>query len=90
MTTLASLDRLIAEGIVLAGGEHQCAKLGHRWKSIGGRACPFHEEGCGVSQAVHECESCGETDYGDRKGVPGFDFCAGERFNCGGLAEAKP
>lgn len=77
----SDLTRLIAEATVLAGGEHQCAVLGHRWKSIGGRACPFGE-GCGHSQAVHECESCGDVDYGERTGEPGYDFCAGENFNC--------
>lgn len=76
-----SLNRLIAEAAVLAGGEHQCAVLGHRWKSVGGRACPFGD-GCGHSQAVHECESCGDVDYGERPGEPGYDFCAGENFNC--------
>lgn len=83
-----NMDRLIAEAQVLAGGEHQCAKLGHKWKSIGGRACPFHEEGCGnSSQAVFECESCGDVDYGDRAGYPGYDWCAGKGFDCGGHAE---
>jgi hypothetical protein len=83
--TATPIDRLIAEAVVLAGGEHQCAILGHRWKSIGGRACPFYKLGCGnASQAVHECESCGDVDYGERAGEPGFDYCAGTHFNCGG------
>lgn len=81
------LERLIAEATVLAGGKNECAVLGHRWKSIGGRACPFHADGCGnSSQAVHECESCGAIDYGERAGEPGFDWCAGTGFNCGGDA----
>lgn len=84
------LTRLIAEAEVLAGGEHQCAVLGHKWKSIGGRACPFHEHGCGnASQAVEECESCGEIDYGSRPGYPGYDWCESQSFNCGGCAEGK-
>jgi hypothetical protein len=78
------LSRLVAEAVVLAGGEHQCAKLGHVWKSIGGRPCPFSEWGCGESQAVHECVSCGDIDYGTSKGEPGFDWCAGQDFDCGG------
>lgn len=79
------LKRLIAEAGVLAGGEHPCATLGHKWKSIGGRACPFHEEGCGnASQSVEVCESCGEIDYGLQPGYPGYDWCAREGFNCGG------
>lgn len=83
--TPGPLARVIAEAVVLAGGEHQCATLGHNWKSIGGRACPFYKDGCGLaSQAVHECASCGDVDYGERAGEPGFDFCANTDFNCGG------
>lgn len=84
-----TLAQLIAEAQVLAGCEHQCAVLGHRWKSIGGRHCPFHHDGCGASQAVHECESCGDIDYGERPGEPAYDWCAGELFNCGGAAESE-
>lgn len=84
----AELQRLIAEASVLAGGEHPCAALGHKWKSIGGRACPFHANGCGnASQAVEQCEACGEVDYGLRPGYPGYDWCKDEGFNCGGRAE---
>ena len=60
------LDRLIAEASVLAGGEHPCAILGHKWKHIGGRhcGCPgINTHGCSVP--VHECEVCGDCDYGD-------------------------
>lgn len=86
-----SLSRLIAEASVLAGGDNPCAILGHKWKSIGGRACPFHVDGCGnASQAVLECESCGDIDYGDLPGLPAYDWCAGEGFNCGGDAETPP
>lgn len=78
------LQRLIAEAAVLAGGEHPCAILGHKWKSRGGRACPFHEEGCGnASQSAEQCEACGEWDYGLTPGYPGYDWCASERFDCG-------
>ena len=88
--SINGLNRLVAEAIVLGGGEHQCAVLGHRWKSIGGRQCPFHEDGCGnASQAVHECESCGDIDYGQAPGEPGYDWCAGEQFNCGGRAHER-
>jgi hypothetical protein len=82
------LVRLIAEAVVLGGGEHQCAVLGHRWISIGGRACPFNEgRGCGnASQAVHECASCGALDYGENHGEPGYDWCSKQEFNCGGEA----
>jgi hypothetical protein len=85
---MSDIARLIAEAEVLAGGQHQCAVLGHRWKSIGGRPCPFREDGdddsgCGHSQAVHECESCGDIDYGENPGEPGYDWCAKENFNCG-------
>jgi hypothetical protein len=82
-----SLARLIAEAEVLAGGEHQCAQLGHVWKSIGGRPCPFHEhEGCGSGQEVLECTSCGDVDYGVSTGEPGFEYCKSHGFNCGGDA----
>lgn len=83
------LSRLIAEASVLAGGKHPCAVLGHQWMSIGGRPCPFHEHGCGGSQAVYECSACGDTDYGEREGEPGYDFCKGEEFNCGGFANER-
>jgi hypothetical protein len=71
------LSTLIAEATVLAGGEHPCAVLGHRWKSIGGRQCPRaiegeHEPPC--SQTVYECESCGDTDYGETGG-PAYRDC---------------
>lgn len=85
--SLADLQRTIAEAAVLAGGEHPCALLGHKWKSIGGRACPFgprgDNDGCGHSQAVHECEACGLVDYGQHAGEPGFDYCAEQDFDCG-------
>lgn len=83
------MDRLIAEAMVLAGGQHQCEVLGHKMKSIGGRACPFHEEGCGnASQTVYECESCGETDYGE-PGSLSYRECQAKHFNCGGCAEDR-
>lgn len=66
MTILSAtpgLTRLVAEAIVLAGGEHQCATLGHRWIFTGGAACGCPDGACSVP--VHECESCGDCDYGD-------------------------
>lgn len=36
------------------------------------------------SQAAEECESCGEVDYGDKPGYPGYDWCADNNFDCGG------
>jgi hypothetical protein len=57
------LDRLIAEASVLAGGEHPCSVLGHKWKHIGGRNCGCRNGHC--SFPVHECEACGDCDYGD-------------------------
>ncbi len=60
----AGLARLVAEAIVLAGGEHQCAVLGHKWEFTGGVSCGCGSwEGCSVP--VHECASCGDCDYGD-------------------------
>lgn len=60
MTT--EMDRLIAEATVLAGGEHPCAILGHKWFQIGGANCGCEDGGCSVP--VHECEACGDFDYG--------------------------
>jgi len=61
MTT--ELDRLVAEAVVLAGGHHPCAILGHIWSFVGGANC-----GCGLnahcSVPVHQCASCGDCDYG--------------------------
>jgi hypothetical protein len=61
MTT--QLDRLIAEARVLAGGDHPCKILGHKWVFDGGANC-----GCGqCSVPVHRCEACGDYDYGDNE-----------------------
>lgn len=63
---MLDIHRLIAEAAVLAGGEHPCATLGHKWKLIGGRWCGCSgTERCGCSVPVHECEACGDCDYGD-------------------------
>lgn len=73
----ADLQRLIAEASVLAGGQHQCAVLGHKWASIGGRQCPYarhHAMEPNSSQAVYECTSCGNMDYGE-PGGPGHRDC---------------
>lgn len=71
-----SLNRLIAEASVLAGGRHQCADLGHAWTAVGGRQCPrstdLYTPNC--SQTVYECLSCGWQDYGE-KGGPAHDEC---------------
>jgi hypothetical protein len=71
-----TLQRLIAEARVLAGGAHECAVLDHDWRSQGGRRCPrlldAHESPC--SQTVYVCRACGDTDYGDAGG-PGFRDC---------------
>lgn len=60
-----SLDRLIAEAGVLAGGVHPCNVLGHKWKHIGGRNCGCDDGNCSVP--VHKCESCGDCDYGENE-----------------------
>lgn len=67
------LQRLIAEAIVLAGGKHQCAELGHDWQTFGGRQCPRNPDAY-CSQAVYECRACGFTDYG-YPGGPGHRDC---------------
>ncbi len=65
-----SLNRLIAEASVLAGGQHQCAELGHDWQPEGGRPCPrsSDEYQGNCSQTVYVCASCGEIDYGEPGG----------------------
>lgn len=67
-----SLNRLIAEASVLAGGQHQCAVLGHVWETTGGRQCP--RGAAAASQLVYECKSCGQVDYGEAGG-PGHIDC---------------
>lgn len=59
------LQRLIAEASVLGGGEHPCSILGHKWKHIGGSHCGCENGSCSVP--VHECESCGDVDYGENE-----------------------
>lgn len=58
------LARLIAEASVLAGGDHPCHILGHRWVFRGGMNCGCEPRG-DCSLPVHECEACGDCDYGD-------------------------
>ncbi len=57
------LSRLIAEASVLAGGDHPCSVLGHKWVLSGGANCGCPDGGCSIP--VHECEVCGDCDYGD-------------------------
>jgi hypothetical protein len=60
------ITRLIAEARVLAGGDHPCAILGHKWVHTGGRWCGCEgSESRGCSVPVRECASCGDCDYGD-------------------------
>jgi hypothetical protein len=57
------LTRLIAEASVLAGGDHPCQILGHKWSHIGGSHCGCKDGVCSVP--VYECGSRGDCDYGD-------------------------
>lgn len=43
-----------------------CAEVGHRWRHIGGKnaGCELDRD-CKCSVPVHECEVCGDCDYGD-------------------------
>lgn len=61
-----SLTRLIAEAKVLAGGDHPCYILGHKWVFYGGCACDCGDRAPrgGCSFSVHECSVCGDCDYG--------------------------
>lgn len=55
----AEVDRLRR---AIAGAP--CSEVGHRWKFLGGANCGcFDGSGCSVD--VHECEVCGDCDYGD-------------------------
>jgi hypothetical protein len=59
-----SLTRLIAEASVLAGGDHPCNVLSHKWMFIGGASRTLSDGGyCSVP--VHKCEFCGDCDYGE-------------------------
>jgi hypothetical protein len=62
--SVLDLTRLVAEASVLAGGEHPCAILGHRWTSLGGANCGCVYGECSVP--VNECE-CGDCDYGENE-----------------------
>lgn len=88
--SLLDLQHLIHEAAVLGGAPTKCDVDWHKWKSEGGRACPFHKDGCGNhSQTVYRCEVCGDYDYGDVPGSIAFEECAGSRFDCGGRAELQ-
>lgn len=56
---VARLERQIAAST--------CAEVGHRWKHIGGcnAGCELSDRDCGCSVPVHECEICGDCDYGN-------------------------
>jgi hypothetical protein len=71
-----TLNRLIAEAVVLGGGKHQCAELGHDWETQGGRQCPYatDEYNLNCSQSVYVCRACGCEDYGE-EGGPGYQDC---------------
>ena len=43
-----------------------CAKAGHKWKHLGGKNCGCFE-GSSCSLPVHECEVCGDCDYGENR-----------------------
>ena len=57
------MDRLIAEAQVLAGGDHPCTILGHKWEFAGGANCGCDGGSCSIP--VHQCSACDDYDYGD-------------------------
>ncbi len=69
-----ALQALVREAATELGSE-ACREGRHQWASIGGRACPHPQEiGRGrCSQAVYECATCGDTDYGERGGLAWAD-----------------
>lgn len=62
---MSELTRLVAEATVLAGGEHPCHVLGHKWVFTGGANCGCHD--CHCSVPVYRCQECGDYDYGDNE-----------------------
>lgn len=53
-----------------------CAEVGHRWKHIGGRNAGCGDA-CDCSVPVHQCEVCGDCDYGDNaEGTATIAACA--------------
>jgi hypothetical protein len=63
MTT--GLERLAAEAVALAGGEHPCNIIGHKWIFAGGANCGCADGSCSVP--VHQCDRCGDYDYGENE-----------------------
>lgn len=55
-------------------GSAACRQGKHQWASEGGRACP-KDLTTECSQAVYQCATCGEWDYG-AAGGPGATDCA--------------
>ena len=49
----------------LAVAAAPCHEVGHHWRMIGGKACCCEGGGCSIP--VHECEVCGDFDYGDNQ-----------------------
>ena len=82
MSETTYLDRLIAEASVLAGGMHPCDVLGHRWRFSGGAGCGCEGGSCSVP--VHDCEVCGDCDYGENgEASETRRVCAEERQHVG-------
>ncbi len=63
---MLELTRLIIIATAEAGGDHPCEVLGHSWKFIGGTNASCSDV-CMCSVPVHECDFCGDCDYGNRK-----------------------
>lgn len=71
---MTALDKLILEARVLAGDPHPCRIFGHRWVFKGGAncGCQWTDEDGGLASGscsvpVHECEVCGDCDYGQNQ-----------------------
>jgi len=75
--TTDALNDLICQAKRELTFEHACED-GHTWEQVGGRSCPMGAEGC--SQAVYQCQVCGEQDYGDSVDSPGKKDC---QIQCG-------
>lgn len=59
---IADLDAKLAQ-LKRRAAAAPCAEVGHRWKFLGG-ANAGYDDRCRCSVPVHECEACGDCDYG--------------------------
>lgn len=66
LTLREELSELEAQAAVLRSriGAETCETAGHVWRHIGGRNAGC-DDACRCSVPVHQCDVCGDCDYGD-------------------------